>query len=145
MSAVLSLPLCAKAPPPARSLPASRVLPMDEPEQMACMCGLQILQTHSALFHPFIESGDVIEVDFDVRRIAYDSEFLISIADDDGGQWFGARRFQFRLDGQLWIADPDGHGGVVWHALSPKMLDSITVYGVVREVYKPISKLRRSA
>lgn len=143
MSAALSLPTHAQTPP-GRYLSASPVLSLDEPSQMASMhgSGLQLLQTHSSLFYPFISVGDVIEVDFNVRSIKYDSEFLISITDADGSQWFGARRFQFRLDGELWIADPDGFGGVTWHKLSPEVRSTITIYGEVREVFKPVSKLR---
>lgn len=139
------LPSQVKSPPPVRLLPASPVLPLTEPAHMAGMTGLQLVQTHSSLFYPFISTGDVIAVDFNVRRIQYDGEYLISIAHEGGSQWFSASRFQFRPGKELWTAAQDGLGAVTWHKVSPLMLNSITVHGEVREVFKPVSKSTRGA
>ncbi|UBB17765.1 hypothetical protein [Comamonas odontotermitis] len=106
--------------------------------------GLHLLQTHSSLFGDWIAAHDVIEVDFDRRSIKGDAEYLIAFRHTDDYSWYGVRRFQFRLDGELWIADPTIHGeGQTWRIVTPEMLANIEVFGMVREVYKPLSKLRR--
>lgn len=134
MSAVVALRPRTTAPT-APALAASTVGALDEPHEITRMCGIQTLQTHCCLFHPFIKTGDVIQVNFNVRRIDCDAEFLVGFAFDDH-RWYGARRFQHRLDGQLWIGESDS-GMVKWHELSAAQQAQMTVYGRVLEVFKP--------
>lgn len=110
--------------------------------------GLQIVQTQSDLCHLEIEAGDCLEVDFDRREIRHDGLYLISIRHDDdgGGSWYGARRFAFRptmgRGCELWGFDICAEQ---WAPVSADMQSRISTYGEIREVFKPMSKLRKAA
>lgn len=144
MSAVAErqAPAQARSPSARRTLPATAVEPLRDREQLGQIRGIHLLQTHSCLFGGFIDAHDVIEVDFDIRRIKCDAEYLIAYHSSDDYTWFGVRRFQYRLDGELWIADPEYPNGLAWRRLTPAALHNIEVFGMVREVYKPYSKTR---
>lgn len=132
-------------PPVARGLPARAVEQMGTPAELCHFFGLQMVQTHAALCHPEIEAGDCLEVDFDRREIRHDGLYMITIRHDDGGEWHGARRFQFRpgaVGCDLWGFDICTEH---WAPVTPDMRSRITVYGEIREVFKPASKLRRAA
>lgn len=132
-------------PPPARGIPAHAVERVTTPADLAYFFGLQIVQTHVALCDPEIEAGDCIEVDFDRREIRHDGLYMITIRHDEGSEWHGARRFQFRPAAtgcELWGCDI---GAERWAPVTSSMQARITVYGEVREVFKPASKLRRAA
>lgn len=133
------------APPAARGIPAHAVERVSAPADLGHFFGMQMVQTHAALCHPEIEAGDCLEVDFDRREIRHDGLYMITIRHDDGGDWHGARRFQFRPAAagcELWGFDI---GAENWAPVPPGMQSRITVHGEVREVYKPASKLRRTA
>ncbi|WCM88809.1 hypothetical protein [Acidovorax sp. NCPPB 3576] len=126
-------------------LPARAVERIAAPDDLAHLFGQQLVQVHAPLCHPEIESGDCIEVDFDRRTFRHDGLYLIAIDHEDGARWHGARRFQIRPDTEgcrLWGLDVAAQA---WAPVSPDLQSRITVYGVVREVYKPASKLRRAA
>lgn len=136
---------------PRATSPATRGLPARAAEQVTASAdrghffGLQLVQVHAALCHPEIEAGDCIEVDFNRRAIRHDGLYMITIRHDDGGEWHGARRFQYRTGAAgcaLWGFDI---GAENWAPVSAAMQSRITVHGEVREVYKPASKLRRAA
>ncbi|WP_428141341.1 hypothetical protein [Delftia acidovorans] len=127
---------------PSRAMPATAVGQLEHPAQAAGMFGRHILLTHHSLFGHVIEAGDVISVDFDARRISCDSDYLIAFYYGRGHQWFGVRRFLRRLDGSLDIADPHGLDALQWGKCTPEILNSITVFGRVLEVFKPVSKTR---
>lgn len=133
------------APPAARGIPAHAVERVSAPTDLGHFFGLQMVQTHAALCHPEIEAGDCLEVDFDRREIRHDGLYMITIRHDNGVEWHGARRFQFRPAAagcELWGFDI---GAENWAPVPPGMQSRITVHGEVREVYKPASKLRRTA
>lgn len=122
---------------------ATAVQPLGAREQLGQCRGLHLLQTHSTLFGEFVEAHDVIEVDFDVRHINCDAEFLIAYHCADDRSWYGVRRFQRRPNKELWIADPGLQGReVTWKKVAPDALRNIEVFGIVREVFKPYSKIR---
>ncbi|WP_164846511.1 hypothetical protein [Delftia tsuruhatensis] len=123
-------------------MPATAVGQLEHSAQAAGMFGRHILLTHHALFGHVIEAGDVISVDFDARRITCDSDYLIAFYYGQGHQWFGVRRFHRRLDGSLDMADPHGLDALQWGKCTPEILSSITVFGRVLEVFKPVSKTR---
>lgn len=127
-------------------LPARAIEQVGAPADLGHFFGLQMIQTHAAMCHPEIEAGDCIEVDFDRREIRHDGLYMITIRHDDGCSWHGARRFALRpapTGGcELWGLDICSGD---WSPLSTAMQSRITVFGEVREVYKPIRKLRRSA
>ncbi|WP_447915958.1 hypothetical protein [Delftia acidovorans] len=123
-------------------MPATAVGQLEHPAQAAGMFGRHILLTHNCLFGHIIEAGDVISVDFDARHITCDSDYLIAFYYGQGHQWFGVRRFHHRLDGSLEIADPRGLDALQWGKCTPEILNSITVFGRVLEVFKPVSKTR---
>ncbi|CAB5720076.1 Uncharacterised protein [Delftia tsuruhatensis] len=127
---------------PSRAMPATAVGQLEHPAQATGMFGRHILLTHHSLFGHVIEAGDVISVDFDARRITCDSDYLIAFYYGQGHQWFGVRRFHHRLDGSLEIADPHGLDALQWGKCTPEILNSITVFGRVLEVFKPVSKTR---
>lgn len=132
-------------PPAARGLPAHAVEQVTAPADLGHFFGLQLVQVQAALCHPEIEAGDCIEVDFDRREIRRDGLYMITIRHDDGGNWYGARRFAFRPAAagcELWGFDICVEH---WAPVTPAMQSRITVYGEVREIYKPVSKLRRVA
>lgn len=145
MSAVVECQVPARRNTASRAaIQATAVEPIADRGQLGQCRGLHLLQTHCSLFGQFIAAHDVIEVDFDRRSIKGDAEYLIAFRHTDDYSWYGVRRFQFRLDGELWIADPTIHGeGQTWRIVTPEMLANIEVFGMVREVYKPLSKLRR--
>ncbi|TDS69671.1 hypothetical protein [Comamonas sp. JUb58] len=127
--------------PASRGVAATAVEPMGAREQLTQCRGLHLLQTHCQLFGDFISAHDVIEVDFDQRGIKGDAEYLIAYRHSGDYSWYGVRRFQFRLNGELWIADPTIHGeGQTWRVVTTELLANIEVFGMVREVYKPRSK-----
>lgn len=137
----------AASPPsaPRRMLPARNVEQVAAAGELAHFFGLQMIQTHAAMCHPEIEAGDCIEVDFDRRHIRHDGLYLIAIDHDDGGRWYGARRFQYRpghAGVELWGKEVSSQD---WHPVTSAMQSRITVFGEVREVFKPVSKLRRAA
>lgn len=123
-------------------MPATAVDQLEHPAQAAGMFGRHILLTHHSLFGHVIEAGDVISVDFDARRITCDSDYLIAFDSGQGHQWFGVRRFHRRLDGSLDMADPHGLDALQWGKCTPEILSSITVFGRVLEVFKPVNKTR---
>lgn len=134
---------------PARSRPAPRhpmaataVEPLEHPAQAAAFWGRHVMQTHCSLFGHVIEAGDVISVDFDARRITCDGDYLIAFTYAEDRQWFGVRRFMNRLDGSLEIADPQGLDSIQWRPCTAEIRNSITVFGRVLEVFKPVSKTR---
>lgn len=132
------------APPAARGLPARAVERVSTPADLGHFFGLQLVQVHATLCQPEIEAGDCIEVDFDRREIRHDAMYLITIRHDDGGDWHGARRFQFRPGTggcALWGFDICAEN---WAPVTSAMQSRITVQGEIREVYKPMSKLRRA-
>lgn len=133
------------APPAARGIPAHAVERVTTPADLGHFFGLQLVQVHAALCHPEIEAGDCISVDFDRREICHDGLYMITIRHDDGGEWLGARRFQFRPAAtrcELWGLDI---GAENWAPVTAAMQSRLVVLGEVREVYKPASKLRRAA
>lgn len=126
-------------------LPARAVEQVADRADLGHFFGLQLVQVHATLCQPDIEAGDCIEVDFDRREILHDGLYMITIRHDDGGDWHGARRFQFRPGAagcDLWGFDICAEN---WTPVSAAMRSRITVHGEVREVYKPSSKLRRAA
>ncbi|WP_312839874.1 hypothetical protein [Delftia tsuruhatensis] len=127
---------------PSRAMPAMAVGQLEHPAQATGMFGRHILLTHHSLFGHVIEAGDVISVDFDARRITCDSDYLITVDSGQRHQWFGVRRFHRRLDGSLDMADPHGLDALQWGKCTPEILNSITVFGRVLEVFKPVSKTR---
>lgn len=132
-------------PPAARGIPAHAVERVTTPADLGHFFGLQMVQTHAALCHPEIEAGDCVEVDFDRREIRHDGFYMITIRHDDGSEWHGARRFQFRPAAtgcELWGFDICAEN---WAPMTSAMQARITVHGEVREVFKPASKLRRAA
>ncbi|MCT6720639.1 hypothetical protein [Acidovorax sp. K2F] len=133
------------APPAARGIPAHAVERVTAPADLDHFFGLQMIQTHVALCHPEIEAGDCIEVDFDRREIRHDGLYMITIRHDDGAEWHGARRFQFRPAAAGWELWGFDIGAENWAPMTPGMQSRLTVHGEVREVYKPASKLRRAA
>lgn len=147
MSAAV-LERCARpraTPPTARGLPARVVERVTAPTNLGHFFGLQMVQTHAALCHPEIEAGDCVEVDFDRREIRHDGLYLITIRHNDGCEWHGARRFQFRpglVGCDLWGFDI---GQESWGPVSAAMQSRMVIHGEIREVYKPASKLRRAA
>jgi hypothetical protein len=124
-----------------RGVAATAVEKVSDPEQLAAMFGLQMLQVHAALCHPVIEAHDVLEVDFDRRAITTDGLYLLAMVEGDGGgavapRWFGARHFQHTPSG-LYVregADPK------WVRVTVQMMDSFVIFGLVREIYKPTTK-----
>lgn len=127
---------------PSRAMPATAVGQLVHPAQAVGMFGRHILLTHHSLFGHVIEAGDVISVDFDARRITRDSDYLIAFYYGQGHQWFGVRRFHRRLDGSLDVAEPHGLDALRWGKCTPEILSSITVFGRVLEVFKPVGKTR---
>lgn len=127
---------------PQAAVRATAVRPMRGMEDLTQCRGIHLLQAHAQLFGAYIEAHDVIEVDFDVRRIYCDAEYLITYHHDGDRCWYGVRRFQFRLDGELWIANPEHPTGVTWSKVTPELQRDIEVFGIVREVFKPQSKTR---
>lgn len=129
-----------------RGLPARAIEQVSAPADLGHFFGLQMVQTHAALCSPEIEAGDCIEVDFDRREVRHDGLYMIAISHDDGGHWYGAQRFALRPAAsggtELWSFDICAER---WAPVTPAMRLRITVYGEVREVYKAVSKLRRSA
>lgn len=127
-------------------LPARAIEQVGAPADLGHFFGQQMVQVHAALCQPEIEAGDCIEVDFDRREIRHDGLYMITIRHDDGGNWYGARRFALRPAAsggtELWGFDICVEH---WAPVTPAMQSRITVYGEVREVYKPVSKLRRVA
>lgn len=126
-------------------LPARAIEQVGAPADLGHLFGEQLVQVHAALCYPEIEAGDCIAVDFDRREIRHDGLYMITIRHDDGGNWYGARRFQFRpvVGGcELWGLNLAAEN---WVPLTPAMRARITVYGEIREVYKPASKLRRAS
>lgn len=133
-------------PIPRRAMAATAVEPLEHPAQAAAFWGHHVMQTHCSLFGHVIEAGDVISVDFDARRITCDGDYLIAFNYGEPGQWFGVRRFQSLLNGSLQIADPDyaANAGATlkWRPCTKAIFNSITVFGRVLEVFKPVSKTR---
>lgn len=127
---------------PRATVQATLVRPMGGRDELEQCRGIHLLQAHAQLFGAYIETHDVIEVDFDVRRIYCDAEYLITYHHGDDSRWYGVRRFQFRLDGELWIANPEHPTGVTWSKVTAEMQRDIDVFGIVREVFKPRSKTR---
>lgn len=144
MNAIAERPIPARARlvPPERALPATAVEPLLRPQDVAHFAGVHLLQTHCPLFGHLIEAGDVICVDFDVQRIGHDADYLIAFSHAGNRQWFGVRSFLTRPDGRLEVAEPHGQCDIVWRPFSPSLLSSLTVFGMVREVFKPNSKTR---
>ncbi|ULR87212.1 hypothetical protein [Comamonas sp. B21-038] len=127
-----------------RGVEATAVTPMGAREQLTQCRGLHLLQTHCQLFGDFICAHDVIEVDFDQRRIKGDAGYMIAFRHSDDYSWYGVRRFQSLPNCELWMADPTIHGdGQAWRMVTPELMANIEVLGMVREVYKPRSKLLR--
>ena len=143
-----ALEYCAR---PRATLPLPQGMPARAVEQVSTLAdlshffGLQMFQTHAALCHPEIEAGDCIEVDFDRREIRHDGLYMITLRHSDGSSWHGARRFALRPapagGSELWGFDICSEA---WSPLSTSIQSRIVIFGEVREVYKPISKLRRS-
>lgn len=126
-------------------LPARAIERVGELTDLGHLFSERLVQVHTALCHPEIEAGNCIAVDFDRREIRHDGLYMITIRHDDGGNWHGARRFQFRpvVGGcELWGLNLAAEN---WVPLTPAMRARITVYGEIREVYKPVSKLRRTS
>ena len=146
-TAVLDRCMKSRSTPPAiRPLPARAVEQVATPSDLGHFFGQQMVQVHAALCAPEIEAGDCIEVDFDRREVRYDGLYMIAIKHDDGGIWYGARRFAFRPSAgggtELWGFDICTEH---WASISAAVQSRITVYGEIREVFKPASKLRRAA
>ena len=129
--------------PAARLMPAVLVEHLGEPSQMCHFFGTLLVQTSVALCNPAIENGDVLEVNFDRRRVAYDGLYLLSISQEDGSQWFGARFFQITPSGTH--MREESCSGPKWIKAAPKLLASITIFGEVLEVFKLASKMKGAA
>ena len=147
MSAVAERTAPARSQPtPRHAIAATAVEPLEHPAQAAAYWGRHIMQTHCGLFGHVIEAGDVISVDFDARRITCDADYLIAFNYGQPDQWFGVRRFQSLLNGSLQIAEPDDWANaetlLKWRPCTTAILNSITVFGRVLEVFKPVSKTR---
>lgn len=127
---------------PRAAVQATPVRPMGGRDELEQCRGIHILQAHAQLFGSYIQAHDVIEVDFDVRRIYCDAEYLIAYRQNGDYCWYGVRRFQFRPNGELWIATPEYPTGATWSKVSAKLQRDIEVFGIVREVFKPVSKTR---
>ncbi|MBB6578973.1 hypothetical protein HNP33_003078 [Comamonas odontotermitis] len=109
--------------------------------------GARLVQAGGDLRYPEIVSGDVLHIDFDVKTIRHDGLYLIVIHGRDGSRWRWrcARRFM-RMPGFT-------TGGVVlhgqdvaaegWAPVPDEMMSRIEVFGEIREVFKPVSKLGR--
>ncbi len=124
------------------SLSARMVERCADHEAFRGRAGVQVIQTHTTLLHSTIDAGDCVAIDFDCHQIRYDGLFLISFDHDDGSHWHGARRFQVRPGDhgrELWGQDVGAPG---WAQISPSEQWCFRVVGEVREVFKPVSKLR---
>lgn len=127
------------------SVPARGVEQVDDASGLGNFYGLKMVQVHAALYHPEIEAGDCIEVNFDHNEIRHDGLYMITIRHEDGSHWYGARRFRFKptVGGcELWGFDI---GTASWSPVTRAMRSRLTVYGEIREVFKPVSKLRRAS
>ncbi|WP_312834470.1 hypothetical protein [Comamonas sp.] len=107
--------------------------------------GSQILQAGGDLRYPEIVTGDVLQIDFDVKSIKHDGLYLIVIRSKDGAPWRCARRFMrvpsfssagIAIHGQ----DVAAEG---WAPVPDELMSRIEVFGAIREVFKPVSKLGR--
>lgn len=107
--------------------------------------GAHIVQAGGDLRYPEIVSGDVLQIDFDVKTIKHDGLYLIVIHGKDGSRWRCARRFM-RMPGfatgsiVLHGQDVAAEG---WAPVPDEMMSRIEVFGEIREVFKPASKLGR--
>lgn len=94
---------------------------------------------HSAVVvanHPDIEADikacDLVRVDFTKNQIDRDGLYIITL--DDG--WIGYRRFQFMpFEPRLRIVDSHGSS-----AVTPDILKTIKVIGLVTDIYRSTSK-----
>lgn len=124
------------------ALSARLVEPLGHQNAFDACSGLQIIQTHATLLHSAIDAGDCVAIDFDCHQIRYDGLFLITFDHNDGSHWHSARRFQVRPGDhgrELWGQDVAAPG---WAQISPSEQWCFRVVGEVREVFKPVSKLR---
>lgn len=127
--------LCRPAAParaPSPGVAATLVQHLSSPAGMAALRGRHLLQVHGTLMDGEINNGDVIDVDFDVRRIRGGALYLVRMVHADGSEWFGARRFDIQ---GIHILGQDVQGGG-WTKITPDILARIDVQGMVRDVYK---------
>lgn len=129
---------------PHRALPARAVEKDVDVGELGPIFGLHLIQVQATLLASEIEAGDCIEVDFDRRAVDYDGMYLIVIDHADGSPWHCARRFQ-RIPGEngpeVWACNISATG---WARVPADMLPRITIHGEIREVFKPMSKQRRT-
>lgn len=129
---------------PHRGLPARAVEQVVDVGELGPIFGLHLIQVQATLLASEIEAGDCIEVDFDRRAVAYDGLYLVEIDQGDGSRWHCARRFQ-RIPGEngveLWGCNVSAER---WARVPADMLPRITIHGEIRDVFKPMSKQRRT-
>lgn len=76
---------------------------------------------------PAVDSGDVLEVDFDCDRVANDGLYLAEIVDGDRCVWRGCRRFA-RVPGSVRM---DATGAGAWAAAPP----GLRIVGRVERIF----------
>lgn len=107
--------------------------------------GSQILRAGGDLRYPEIVTGDVLEIDFDVKSIKHDGLYLIVIRSKDGAR--AALRPPLHSRAKL-LQRKHRHPRRrrCRRGLGPvpdELMSRIEVFGAIREVFKPVSKLGR--
>ena len=94
--------------------------------------GRRLIAGNRFQYPPAVGPSDLLMVDFDIRRVKWAGLYLVYAEEGQSVTWMGCRRFDPRINGDLWI-DESGHGDWTSFPVASRW----RIAACVKQVYKP--------